>query len=80
MDNQTIKGILDGLTARGVLSADGRRQMFAILLQQAKEYEQKIQLLESDLVRVRESRDGLVKKNEEIFGWLPKTKQELLSS
>ena len=62
MDNNTIKQVLDGLTARGVLSADGRRQMFAILLKQAQEHNDEKVLLESDLKNVRHQRDSLVEK------------------
>ncbi len=74
MENNAIKNILDGLTARGVLSQDGRRQMFAILGRQATESNQKIALLEDDLRRVRESRDALVKRNEQLLNLVPKTK------
>lgn len=62
IENATVKNILDGLTSRGVLSADGRRQVFAILLEQSTGYEQKISLLEGDLKRVRASRDALAAK------------------
>jgi len=62
MESNTIKEILDSLTSRGVLSADSRRQVFDILLKQAGDYEKKISLLESDLKRVRESRDALLNK------------------
>lgn len=62
MDNNTIKQVLDGLTSRGVLSADGRRQMFTILLQQAKEHADETTLLKDDLKNVRAQRDGLVQK------------------
>ncbi len=80
MDNQSVKGILDGLTARGVLSQDGRVQVFRILLEQAKKYDEKIVLLENDLKRVRSSRDALVTKNSEYFAGLSKAKQTELGT
>jgi len=74
MKNNDIKQILDGLTRRGVLSADGRRQMFSILLRQATEHDTAKKLLEEDITRLRSQRDALVKKNEELLSLVPKTK------
>ena len=59
MESNSIKEIVDGLAARGVITADTRRQLFAIMLQQATDYEKKISLLNEDLIRVRATRDAL---------------------
>lgn len=74
MDNNTIKNVLDSLTSRGVLSADGRRQMFTILLEQAREHNDKVALLEADLERVRSSRNALSTKVTELTALVPKSK------
>lgn len=62
MTNEEIRGLLDGLASRGVLSKDGRNQVFRILLDQAKGYEQKIKLLEDDVSRLRNQRDAALNK------------------
>lgn len=74
MDNASIKGVLDGLTKRGVLSADGRRQVFNILLQQAREHEQETSLLKNDLEHARTQRDAFKTKLDKAVALLPKTK------
>lgn len=74
MDNASIKGVLDGLTKRGVLSADGRRQVFNILLQQAKEHQEKTKLLEDDLKIVRGQRNMLKTKLDKAITLVPKNK------
>lgn len=74
MDNNSIRNILDGLTKRGVLSADGRRQVFAILLEQAKEHEQEKKLLQEDVTRLRSTKNALTNKLNLARTLIPKSK------
>jgi len=79
MENKDIQGVLNSLTSRGVLSADGRRQVFAILTQQAKEHETDKSLLEADVERLRKQKAALLVKNAELLSLVPKSKLAQLS-
>lgn len=75
MDNSSIKNMLDGLTSRGVLSADGRRQIFNILLEQAKDFENQKAVLENDLQHVRQQRDAFKSKLDKALQLVPASKR-----
>ena len=63
MDSRNIKDIVDGLASKGVLSAEGRRIVFTVLLEQSKEFQKKIDLLEDEVSTLRQSRDAAIERS-----------------
>lgn len=75
MENLTIRNVLDSLTTRGVLSADGRRQVFRILEALKVEHNQEVDLLKNDISNLRTQREALLTKISDLEGQLTKKKK-----